>query len=136
MKKLFVFLCICLPFILNAQTAKIKIDIDRTTGEIGPKDKRPARIYLAWGGVDNNHVGTDEWIALNNEITADIMSSPGDFSGKAEATAITSGSLEDPFTYDKKGEYIPASIAFKTERNRLSCSFPPHSFTQIKTGFK
>ena len=35
---------------------------------IGPKDKRPARINLAWGGVDNNHVGTDEWFALNKAI--------------------------------------------------------------------
>jgi alpha-N-arabinofuranosidase len=35
---------------------------------IGPKDKRPARINLAWGGVDNNHVGTDEWIELNKAI--------------------------------------------------------------------
>ena len=35
---------------------------------IGPKDQRPARINLAWGGIDNNHVGTDEWIALNKAI--------------------------------------------------------------------
>jgi alpha-L-arabinofuranosidase len=35
---------------------------------IGPKDKRPVRINLAWGGLDNNHVGTDEWIALNKAI--------------------------------------------------------------------
>jgi alpha-L-arabinofuranosidase len=35
---------------------------------IGPKDKRPARINLAWGGIDNNHVGTDEWFALNKSI--------------------------------------------------------------------
>jgi alpha-N-arabinofuranosidase len=35
---------------------------------IGPKDKRPARINLAWGGVDNNHVGTDEWIELNKAM--------------------------------------------------------------------
>ncbi len=35
---------------------------------IGPKDQRPARINLAWGGVDNNHVGTDEWFALNKSI--------------------------------------------------------------------
>ena len=27
---------------------------------IGPKAQRPARVNLAWGGVDNNHVGTDE----------------------------------------------------------------------------
>jgi alpha-N-arabinofuranosidase len=35
---------------------------------IGPKEKRPARINLAWGGPDNNHVGTDEWCALNKSI--------------------------------------------------------------------
>jgi alpha-N-arabinofuranosidase len=35
---------------------------------IGPKDQRPATINLAWGGTDNNHVGTDEWVELNNSI--------------------------------------------------------------------
>jgi alpha-N-arabinofuranosidase len=35
---------------------------------IGPKQQRPARINLAWGGIDNNHVGTDEWFALNKAI--------------------------------------------------------------------
>ncbi|PWU02627.1 MAG: alpha-N-arabinofuranosidase [Bacteroidetes bacterium] len=35
---------------------------------IGPKDKRPVRINLAWGSTDNNHVGTDEWIKLNKAI--------------------------------------------------------------------
>src|SRR6187551_3395532 len=35
---------------------------------IGPKDKRPARINLAWGGIDDNHVGTDEWIQLNKSL--------------------------------------------------------------------
>ncbi len=35
---------------------------------IGPKDKRPVRINLAWGGTDNNHVGTDEWVELNKSI--------------------------------------------------------------------
>ncbi|MCS3801564.1 alpha-L-arabinofuranosidase C-terminal domain-containing protein [Niastella sp. OAS944] len=35
---------------------------------IGAKDQRPARINLAWGGIDNNHVGTDEWMALNKAI--------------------------------------------------------------------
>ena len=148
MKKIFFTLLIVLPFSLFSQTAKIKIDIDRTIGEIdpniygvfmepihfngrrmglpdtvdfntvygnlydpsspladengfrkdyidamkelkitnmrwpggnfvmgynwqdgiGPKDQRPARINLAWGGIDNNHVGTDEWIALNKSI--------------------------------------------------------------------
>jgi len=35
---------------------------------IGPKDQRPVRINLAWGGLDNNHVGTDEWVELNKAI--------------------------------------------------------------------
>lgn len=35
---------------------------------IGPKDKRPARINMAWGGIDSNEVGTDEWFKLNKSI--------------------------------------------------------------------
>lgn len=35
---------------------------------IGPKEQRPARINLAWGGIDNNHVGTDEWMQLNESM--------------------------------------------------------------------
>jgi alpha-N-arabinofuranosidase len=35
---------------------------------IGPKAKRPARINLAWNGVDTNQVGTDEWVELNKAI--------------------------------------------------------------------
>jgi alpha-L-arabinofuranosidase len=35
---------------------------------IGPKEQRPVRKDLAWGGIDNNHVGTDEWVHLNKSI--------------------------------------------------------------------
>jgi alpha-N-arabinofuranosidase len=35
---------------------------------IGPKDQRPVRKNLAWGGFESNHVGTDEWIQLNRSI--------------------------------------------------------------------
>lgn len=35
---------------------------------IGPKDKRPKRLELAWGVVETNQVGTDEWVQLNKEI--------------------------------------------------------------------
>ena len=38
---------------------------------IGPKEQRPVRINLAWGGVDNNHVGTDEWMKLNQSIASE-----------------------------------------------------------------
>jgi alpha-N-arabinofuranosidase len=148
MKNIFSVLCCCLPILITAQTAKIKIDIGRVVGEvdpkiygvfmepihlngkrvglpdsvefntlygtlydpaspladangfrkdyidamkelgvtnmrwpggnylmgynwedgIGPKDQRPTRINLAWGGIDNNHVGTDEWVQLNKSI--------------------------------------------------------------------
>ncbi|HKZ38754.1 MAG TPA: hypothetical protein VJ184_13930, partial [Chryseolinea sp.] len=37
MKKAFFTSLLFLPFLLSAQTAKIKIDIDRTIGEIDPK---------------------------------------------------------------------------------------------------
>ena len=147
MKKILVAALITLPWVVNAQNAKIKIDIERTIGEIdpkiygvfmepiqisgrrglpdsprlntlygtlynpaspladengfrkdfieamkelkvtnmrwpggnflmgynwqdgiGPKEKRPARINMAWGGIDSNQVGTDEWFALNKSI--------------------------------------------------------------------
>lgn len=35
---------------------------------IGPKDKRPVRKELAWGWLETNQVGTDEWIRLNAAI--------------------------------------------------------------------
>ncbi len=35
---------------------------------LGPKEKRPRRLEIAWGTVESNQVGTDEWIQLNKEI--------------------------------------------------------------------
>jgi alpha-N-arabinofuranosidase len=35
---------------------------------IGPKEQRPVRKDLAWGGYDPNHVGTDEWVKLNKAM--------------------------------------------------------------------
>src|SRR6185312_1110222 len=35
---------------------------------IGPKDQRPKRQELAWGVVESNQVGTDEWVELNRAI--------------------------------------------------------------------
>lgn len=35
---------------------------------LGPKDKRPKRMELAWGVVETNQVGTDEWVELNKLI--------------------------------------------------------------------
>ena len=68
-----------------------------------------------------------------NAITADIISNSGVYNGNAEAYIITSN-LQDPFTYDKQGQYKPAVNEIKTEKNKVTFSFPAHSFTQIKIG--
>ena len=72
----------------------------------------------------------------DNTITADIISNSGAFSGKAEASLINCNSLTEPFTFDKQKEYIPATKEIEIKGNKLSCSFPAHSFTQIKVGVK
>jgi alpha-N-arabinofuranosidase len=69
-------------------------------------------------------------------INANIVSSSGVFTGKAEAKLITLDSLEEPFTFDKQEQYIPVTKEIKVEGNKLSYSFPAHSFTQIKVGVK
>ena len=35
---------------------------------IGPREKRPVRKELAWGALDTNQVGTDEWVRLNKAL--------------------------------------------------------------------
>jgi alpha-L-arabinofuranosidase len=72
----------------------------------------------------------------DNAITADILSTTGEFSGKAEVEIITSNSLNDPFIFDKREQYIPELNEVKTEKNKLTFSFPAHSFTQIKLMLK
>jgi alpha-N-arabinofuranosidase len=37
---------------------------------IGPRSSRPARVELAWGGVEPNHFGTDEFLAYCAELGA------------------------------------------------------------------
>ena len=64
-------------------------------------------------------------------ITTDIINSSGPFKGKAEATLVDSDSLTEPFTFDKQDKYIPVTKGLKVEGNKITYSFPPHSFTQI-----
>ena len=40
------------------------------TDGIGPRQSRPARPNLAWGGVEDNHFGTDEFLAYCAELGA------------------------------------------------------------------
>ncbi len=69
-------------------------------------------------------------------ITAGILSTSGEFAGKAEAQVITGESLTDPFVFEKQEQYIPAVKEVKTEKNALTFSFPAHSFTQIGVKMK
>ena len=72
----------------------------------------------------------------DNSITTDVFINSGMFTGKAEANVINSDSLTDPFSYDKQDRYIPEVRVIKTEKNKFTFSFPPHSFTQIKAEIK
>jgi alpha-N-arabinofuranosidase len=67
-------------------------------------------------------------------ITTDILSTSGNFSGKAEASIINSDDLRTPFSFDKQSNYLPVVKEAKFNGNKLSFTFPPHSFTQIKVG--
>jgi alpha-N-arabinofuranosidase len=67
-------------------------------------------------------------------ITADVVNISGDFSGKAEATVVNSDDLKSTFTFDKQSDYVPVTKDIKFNSNKLSFTFPPHSFTQIILG--
>jgi alpha-N-arabinofuranosidase len=66
-------------------------------------------------------------------IATDIISNSAEFAGKAEASIISSP-LDDPFTFDKQEQYKPVVKEIKAEKNKITFSFPAHSFTQIKIG--
>jgi alpha-N-arabinofuranosidase len=67
-------------------------------------------------------------------ITADIFNISGTLSEKGEASVIYSNSLKETFSFDKQAEYMPVVKEVKVDKNKLTWTFPPHSFTQIKTG--
>jgi alpha-N-arabinofuranosidase len=68
----------------------------------------------------------------DKNISADIINNSGKFSGKAEVNLLTCSSLDEPFTFDKQEEYKTVTKEIKAEGNKISYSFPAHSFTQIK----
>ena len=65
-------------------------------------------------------------------IAADILSSSGNFEGKAEISLLNAASIEEPFSFDKREQYMPETKEIKTNGNKITYSFPAHSFTQIK----
>ncbi|MBN2521271.1 MAG: alpha-N-arabinofuranosidase [Bacteroidales bacterium] len=69
-------------------------------------------------------------------ITADIISNSGLFSENARVTLIHNDKLEEAFSFNMQEQYKPVIKELKTEKNRMTCSFPAHSFTQIKVKMK
>ena len=45
-------------------------------------------------------------------------------------------SIDEPFTFDKQDGYKPIMKEIKVNGDKLTCSFPAHSFTQIKVRVK
>lgn len=69
-------------------------------------------------------------------IATELLSTAGDFSGKAQVSEVNSGSLTMPFSFDKREQYLPVSREVPVSNNKITYSFPPHSFTQIKVSVK
>lgn len=72
----------------------------------------------------------------DKEITSEIQSITGEFTGKALLTLVYQESLTEAFTYDKRNNYIPLTKEISVDKNKLKLTFPPHSFTQIKVELK
>ena len=69
-------------------------------------------------------------------IKADILSTSGKFTGEAESSLVNVESIDEPFSFDKQDDYKPVTKEIKVNGNKLTCSFPAHSFTQIKVKVK
>jgi len=65
-------------------------------------------------------------------ITADIVNTSGVFTGKAQTSLVTAESLDEPVVFEKQAQYVPVVKDIETGKNKLTCTFPPHSFTQLK----
>jgi alpha-N-arabinofuranosidase len=86
------------------------------------------RAHTVYINVVNRH--------KENAITADIVNTSGDFAGAAEVSLIYQEDLLEPFTYDLQEQYLPGVNSISSKKNKLTCTFPPHSITQIRTGVK
>jgi alpha-N-arabinofuranosidase len=98
-------------------------------------DKFKGIPYLDVTTVYNNETNTIILNVVNRDkdktITAEVINNSGAFAGKAEAILVDSDSLNVPFTFDKQQQYMPVTNEIKTEENKITYSFPAHSFTQI-----
>ncbi|MFN8257090.1 MAG: alpha-L-arabinofuranosidase C-terminal domain-containing protein [Bacteroidales bacterium] len=69
-------------------------------------------------------------------LLTDIIPTTGELTGKAEVTMVAGNSPDETFTFEKQSQYVPVTTEVKTEKNKLTYSFPPHSYIQIKVKMK
>ena len=70
------------------------------------------------------------------EGTQSYFTYPSTMASKAEVSIVNSDSLKDPFAFDKQSHYLPIVKEVAVSNNKLTNSFPPHSFIQIKIAVK
>ena len=70
--------------------------------------------------------------SYDKTIEADILNQGGGFNGNAEASLITVDDLKAPFEYNKQDQYKPVTKPVPIRDSKISWTFPPHSFTQIR----
>jgi alpha-N-arabinofuranosidase len=64
-------------------------------------------------------------------ISTDIVSNSGNFTGKASVTEINNRDIQSPYTFDKRDQYIPVTKKIAAKGNTFTYTFSAHSFTQI-----
>ncbi len=64
-------------------------------------------------------------------ITTEIINQSGPFSGKASVSEVNSDDIKAVYTFDKQEQYIPITRELKANGNKMTYTFPAHSFTQI-----
>jgi alpha-N-arabinofuranosidase len=65
-------------------------------------------------------------------ISTEIISNSGSFSGKALTSEVNSDDILTEFTFDKQQQYIPVTNEVPVKGNKMTYTFPAHSFVQIK----
>ena len=135
-------------FIFTAKNTRIqstKVHIVQTEGVSDTETEKPFPSFRMYNIEDLSDVTIliDKPLFIpslehgqDKAITTDILNTAGDFGGKAQASEVNSASLTTPFTYDKKDQYLPVTKEVSVSNNKITYSFPAHSFTQIKVSVK
>lgn len=95
--------------------------------------------YLDVTSVYSEATGTVYINVINRHqdkgIKTEIEDVKGAFTGKA-AVSLIYGELGDNFSYDKQDKYAPKTEEISLKNNKLTYTFPAHSFTQIAVKVK